>query len=113
MKEYRILFDYRPGTDKQMPEHIFVELEDETGKSTGAGAWEGHPQREVKKGNLVYLVLPNYEEEHAKLLALARQFMTITNRKHMLNSHGFLEPRHVTEHRRLTEKLLNDIRKSA
>ena len=67
MKEYRILFDYKPGTKTQTPEHVFVELEDETGKSIGAGEWEGHPQvigklepvqDTVPGGGLVYLVLP-------------------------------------------------------
>lgn len=72
MREYRILFDYRPGTKTQVPEHVFVELEDETGRSTGAGAWEGHPAPKVKKSSYVYLVLPAPDPAIQKALEDAR-----------------------------------------
>ena len=63
MKEYYIVFEYRPGTMTKAPEHVFVELEDETGQSISAGAWVAPAWNKdgptvVKPDGLVTLVLP-------------------------------------------------------
>ena len=53
--EYRVVFQYRPGTDKNPPEYVFVELENEHGEGVG-----GHDWAEMD-GSLVALVLPIYK----------------------------------------------------
>ncbi len=58
MKEYRVVFKYRPGTDKIPPEYVFVETEDEDGKGIGKGKWI------EMEAPLIALALPTYEEKY-------------------------------------------------
>ncbi|KKN38138.1 hypothetical protein LCGC14_0756600, partial [marine sediment metagenome] len=53
--EYRVVFKYRPGTDKIPPEYVFVELENEHGEGMGGHEWV------EMDGGLVALVLPIYK----------------------------------------------------
>lgn len=50
--EYRVVFQYRPGTDKIPPEYVFVELENERGEGMGVGEWV------EMEDDLIALVLP-------------------------------------------------------
>ena len=101
MKEYHIVFNHKPGTDTQIPEDVFVELESEDGLSIGKGAWSG-----CGSDGLIKLILPMYEEERDKLLEVVREFMNWSN---MQENFGLSEVHNIAALRNMATRALEEI----